>query len=116
IGGLIVRILVEIKSRKDSNRIDFTLPVSEMLEELKSYYSKRLHVHHRITVVILLAYTIGFYLLMPEFSLYLSHVWLIGFSYIPAAAVIGFSILSAINREKKELKEIIMLLNNNEDQ
>ena len=61
-----------------------------------------------MTIGILIAYTVGFYVLTPEFADYLTttQVILMDTSYLLAAAIFGFSIRKAIKDEMRILDEL----------
>jgi uncharacterized membrane protein YqjE len=62
-----------------------------------------------VTVSIVILYSIGFYLLTPEFSLYFSTAMmvLIDLSYILAAVIFIWSIRKAVKKEMTILNEVI---------
>ncbi|MEO9870677.1 hypothetical protein [Ekhidna sp.] len=111
LGGLSLRILIEIQSAYRSTKIDMSETATEVNEEFIRYYTYRKQIHGSITISILLAYTIGFYLLTPEFSQYFTtnQVILMDVSYLGAAAIFGFSIRKAIRSEMKMLNEVLKL-------
>jgi hypothetical protein len=111
LGGLLIRIVIEIISRARSSTLNFAGAASKVNEQYRQYHSYRMRIHGPITATILVAYTIGFYLLIPEFSRYFDTMttWLLGLSYIPAAMIFGFFIRKGILDEKVYLEEILRL-------
>ena len=109
LGGLLIRIVIEIISQTRSSRLDFAGAASKVNEQYRQYHSYRMRIHGPITATILVAYTVGFYLLIPEFSRYFDTItiWLLGLSYIPAAMIFGFFIRKGIRDEKVYLEEIL---------
>ncbi len=111
IGGLAIRILIEIYSMLRGNGIDISNSANDFNSSYLSYYHYRKRIHGPITIGILVAYTIGFYLLIPEFDQHLSRamVILIASSYLLAAAIFGYSIRIAIRNEMKLLNGLLHL-------
>ncbi|MEO9209891.1 MAG: hypothetical protein ABI208_02265 [Ginsengibacter sp.] len=66
-----------------------------------SYFRFRKIMNGPVTVSIVILYSIGFYLLTPEFSLYFSTsmMVLIDLSYIIAAVIFISSIMKAVKKE-----------------
>lgn len=116
-GGLAIRILIEVLSMIRGNRIDISNSANAFNSGYLSYYHYRKRIHGPITIGILVAYTIGFYLLIPEFDQYLARemVVLIAFSYLLAAAIFGYSIRMAIRSEMKLLNSLLHLQEEIED-
>lgn len=111
VGGLAIRILIEIYSVIRANRIDISHSAVTYNRGFLHYYSYRKRIHGPVTISILIGYTIGFYLLIPEFALHMTRemVILIGFSYLLAAAIFGFSIRKGIRDEMKVLNGLLEL-------
>jgi len=109
LGGLVLRIAIEIYSIFRSRKIDLSQSASEVNQQYLDFHNYRKGIHGTTTLVILIAYSIGFYLLIPEFSLYFSQsmIILLCLSYLLAAAIFGFSIRTAIKKEMKYLKELL---------
>lgn len=118
IGGLAIRILIEVYSMIRGNRMDISDSANEFNSGYLNYYHYRKRIHGPITIGILLAYTIGFYLLIPEFDQYMARemVVLIALSYLLAAAIFGYSIRIAIRDEMKLLNSLLHLQKEIEDQ
>lgn len=111
IGGLSLRILIEAFSIIRANRIDISNSANDLNNDYLSYYYYRKRIHGPVTIGILVAYTIGFFLLMPEFNQHMERemVILIGLSYLPAAAIVGFSIRKGIRDELKLWNEVMRI-------
>lgn len=109
LGGLIVRILIEIGSIVKSKKIDFGSTLEETNSQFLNFHRYRKHIHGSITLAILFAYSVGYYLLMPEFANYFSQTMLIVliFSYIPVFMIFGFFIRKSIKDEMKCLNELL---------
>ena len=107
-GGIILRIGIELASIFYAKRIDLSEVALKSNNSILSYYNFRKKIHGTITIAIIVLYTIGFYMLSPEFS-YWFPMWLlilINLTYILAAIIFSYFIRSAIRREMKTLNEI----------
>ena len=113
-GGLAVRIFIEFISMIIFKRIDLTDTASETNQKTMRFYAFRRRIHGPVTIIIVLAYTIGFFLLTPEFSLYFSTpmMVLIDGSYIIGAVILTWQIRKGIVNEIKTLNELVSLRNN----
>lgn len=117
-GGLLLRIGVEIYSIVYARRIDISQASLVNTEKMLAYYQFRRRVHGPVTLFIVGLYTIGFYMLIPEFLIYLSTFWvsMIGASYLLMAIFPFWQIRKGIQEEIRQLEEIVkirkMLLDN----
>ena len=113
-GGLAVRIFIEFISMIIFKRIDLTDTASETNQKTMRFYAFRRRIHGPVTIIIVLAYTMGFFLLTPEFSLYFSTpmMVLIDGSYIIGAVILTWQIRKGIVNEIKTLNELVSLRNN----
>ena len=112
-GGLVVRILLELISIYRSKQINLAESALQSNRALLSYSRFRNVMNGPVTITILVLYSIGFYMLTPEFSLYFSPVMLllINLSYIPAAIIFTWSIIKAVKKEKMLMKDILRIQN-----
>ncbi len=111
--GLLLRIIIEIVSIIKSKKIDIKNNVLETSENTITYYKFRKKIHGPITIIILVLYTIGFYMITPEFSLYFT-TWqmiLIDVSYVVGACIFIPIIRKSIRREIQNLLDIVDLKN-----
>ncbi len=111
IGGLILRIAIEFISIAKSKKVNVTDNALKSTEDTIAYYNFRKRIHGPITITIIALYSIGFFMITPEFSLYFT-TWqmiLIDLSYIIAAAIFIPIVRRSIKREVKTLLEIIEL-------
>ncbi|WP_370086452.1 hypothetical protein [Ekhidna sp.] len=108
LGGLFIRIMIECFSIYRSSKVDFSETAVATSKKTMSFYSYRKRIHGPVTIGILIAYTVGFYVLTPEFTNYLTttQVVLMDASYLLAAAIFGFSIRKAIKDEMRILNEL----------
>lgn len=107
-GGLIVRIGVEIYSRIYARRIDMSHTTLLHTEQNRKFYRFRRKIHGTFTLSIVVMYTLGFYLLTPEFTLYLDMHWVVLFdlSYVVIAILLVWQIRKGIKEEIGQLEEI----------
>lgn len=112
-GGLMLRILIECFSIYLSTTIDLTQPSAKTNDSFLQFYGFRKRIHGPVTMAVLLAYTVGFYMLTPEFSLVFSLpiLILLNVSYVAAALIFTTFIRRGIKKEMNELEEISKLQN-----
>lgn len=106
-GGLALRIFIEMISLSISGRVDLSKTSSASNRSFLKYYEFRKFIHGPVTISILIFYTIGFYMLTPEFSRYFSVpvMILIDVSYIVGAVIFGMAIRHGIRKEMVLLDE-----------
>ncbi|MTI41224.1 hypothetical protein [Fulvivirga lutimaris] len=109
IGGLMLRILIEFHSIYRSTKIDLSDTAFAVNKSYMSFYTYRKKIHGSVTIGILIAYTVGFYILLPEFGNYFTQtqIILLALSYLLAAAIFGYSIKMAIRKEVKLLNSLM---------
>jgi len=113
ISGLLFRILIEIISiykAKQINNIDNTLKTTE---NTIKFHQFRKTIHQVIAPIIIVLYTIGFYMITPEFSLYIEfwNLVLIDVSYVIIGIILFIVIRKGVKKEMKKLIDIIELKN-----
>jgi uncharacterized membrane protein len=111
IGGLTLRIVIEIFSAIRSRRINISDTAAQSIQNSVSFYNFRKRIHGPVTIFIFVAYVIGFYFLTPEFSRHLDLTWVI---LMDASALIIFIVLAlvirkGIRQEFKDLEKIVEL-------
>ena len=113
IGGLLVRIVIELYSVARSARIDLGANAVQATDDALSFYRFRKKIHGPITIAIVLLYSLGFYLLTPEFSDYFSLPWmvLIDGSYLVGAVILILLIRQGIRKEMAALLELTTVKN-----
>jgi len=111
VGVLMARIGIEIYSIYRSRGIDLSLPATQVNTQQIDFHNYRKHLHGYTTLGLLLVYSVGFYLLIPEFILYLSSgtVVLLCISYLVAFDILGYFIRIGIRREMMHLEELTEL-------
>ena len=85
IGVLALRILLEILSIKKLNELKFDLDTISFKKKITDYYNNRIKTHYVFTPIIIIAYSVGFILLLPIFKENLSHGFYI---YIISSAIV----------------------------
>ena len=112
-GGLALRIVIELYSIYLSLHIDFSETTLKTNNASLAYFRFRKNINGPVTITIVVLYSIGFYMLTPEFSLYFSTPMLvmINLSYILAAVIFIFFIRKGIKKEMNNLNEILRIKN-----
>jgi hypothetical protein len=113
ISGLIFRVFIELISifkAKQINILDTTLKTAE---NSIIFHQFRKTIHQVIAPIIIGLYTVGFYMITPEFSLYMSfwNVVLIDISYIVIGIILFFIIRKGVKKELQKLTDIVKLKN-----
>ena len=111
IGSISVRILIELFSIYLSTKIDLSAAAMKTNHDWLKFYQFRKRIHGPVTLIIIVLYTIGFYMLTPEFSLHFSFpvMILIDLSYIIGAIIFTWFIRNAIRKEMKYLAAVLDL-------
>jgi hypothetical protein len=107
-GSLTLRIIIECYCIYLSLQIDLSKASIDTNKSFLEFYKFRKLIHGPVTITILILYTVGFYMLTPEFSLFFSFrmMVLIDLSYIVGASIVAFAIRRAIRNEMMHLSEI----------
>ncbi len=107
-GALVLRIAVELYSIVLSSKIKFTDAAVKSNNMALRFYQFRKKVHGLFTLLVVLVYSLGFYLLTPEFLKYLdgTQVLLIDLSYLVGAVIFTFFIRLAIKKEMMVLDDL----------
>ena len=105
VGGLALRIIIEAVSSFKSKRIQLGHDLSRSTEAAIAFYAFRKKIHGPVTISIVALYMIGFYLLTPEFSNYLSlnRLLFMDISFLFGAALLTWQIRRGIKREMDQL-------------
>lgn len=108
VGGLIVRIIIELVSHQKARQIDYSTNSSLSAKQAQEFFAYRKKIHGPVTFIIVALYTIGFYSLTPEFSNYFSPLWMwiIDGSYLLIGVLLFLGIRKGIVREIRDLKRI----------
>ncbi len=108
VGALTVRIVLEAISIRNIKRMDVTEDAVVFRQRLLSYYKQRQKVHFWVTPLVILAYCIGFVMLLPSFKVSLSAGF---YTYIVVSSmvlllVLGLFIIKQIRKELSLLREL----------
>jgi hypothetical protein len=108
IGSLLIRILLEVLSIRNLNKMNMVSQQTDFRNDLLAYYKNRKLVHFLWTPIIITCYVIGFIILLPLFKATLSAGF---YTYIIISSIvllIFFSVFIAkqIRNEIRELKRL----------
>ena len=111
--GLLFRIIIEIISIYKAKRINNLDSTATTAENTIKFHQFRKLIHLVVTPIIIGLYTIGFYIITPEFVLYLKpwSVVLIDVSYLFIGVILFIIIRKQVKEEMKKLRDIINLKN-----
>ena len=113
VGGLAVRILVEFFSVAKSKKINISETALQTTNDTIDFFHFRKMIHGPVTVGIVLAYAIGFYMLTPEFARHFGWKSILFWDIMSVfiAVFLIWQIRKGIRKEMKELSEIVELKN-----
>ncbi|WP_424961410.1 hypothetical protein [Ekhidna sp.] len=108
VGGLAIRIVIEIISSEKSKKISLIDSTLNTASITLKFYEFRKKIHGPVTFIIVALYTIGFYMLTPEFSRYLEFKWVIlmDVSYVLGAIFLIVQIRKGIKEEMVHLADL----------
>ena len=109
--GLAFRILIEIISvvkAKQINKLDKTL---QTVDNSLNFHQFRKTIHQVYSPIIIGLYSIGFYIIFPEFMVYMSiwMIWFIGISYLIMGTILFIVIRKGVVDEMQKLRDIMEL-------
>ena len=109
--GLLTRIVIEIISVIKSKRVHVLDNSLDAVNNTIAFHVFRKNVHEIVAPIIIFFYTVGFYMITPEFLVYLSfwNVVLIDASYLVIAVVLFINIRKGVLKEMKALHETLEL-------
>ena len=107
-GSLLLRVLIESFSMRKLKSMDALMDVNKFKKKLIAYYKNRTRTHYVATPIIVLAYSIGFVILLPLFKKNLSSGF---YNYIVISAIVvllvlGVLIIKTIKEELRELRAL----------
>jgi hypothetical protein len=111
IGVLVVRIGIEAASLARAGRVRFSDPSVRVAEESLAFYRLRKKLHGPVTISLVGLYLLGWFLLTPEWSLYIPMKWMIimdGGSLVIAAVLI-LVIRKGVRQELEDLRRMVEL-------
>ncbi len=109
--GLVIRILIEVQSILNLKKIRVDHSTLETIESAIGFHKLRKTIHSIIMPVILIIYSIGFYMLTPEFLKYLSTEMVIVYDliYLVMILILFFQFRKGIKKEMINLELTIDL-------
>jgi uncharacterized protein (DUF983 family) len=101
VGGLFLRIIVELFSTIKYSRIRLEQDTLKATGQSVEFYRFRQKIHGPVTIIIVGLYIIGFYMLTPEFSLYFPLKWMLimDIGFIIIAIVLFVQIRKGVRQE-----------------
>lgn len=113
IAGLALRIIIEFFSIYLSSKINLSETALKTNNASFVYHRFRKKINGPVTIAIILIYSLGFYMLTPEFSLYFSTpvLIMIDLSYIFIAVILIWFVRKTIKKEMNILNEILLIQN-----
>ncbi len=113
LGGLALRIIIECFSIYLSNKINLSETALRSNNASLAYFQFRKRINGPVTICIVILYSIGFYMLTPEFSLFFSKLVMImmDLSYILIAVIFTRFIRITIKKEINISNEILRIQN-----
>jgi hypothetical protein len=111
LGFFLARILLEAYSLAQGRKKQTAESALANLENEKDFLQLRLWIHGVGTYLTLGAYTLGFLLLLPEFSKYISAFWMAAFvcSYFIPGIILTLLIRKNVQKEIRELRRVVEL-------
>lgn len=111
IGGLTIRVIIELFSAWRSRKIKIADTASSSLQNSVAFHQFRKRIHGPVTMFIFVAYFIGFYMLTPEFYRHISLLWLVlmDASALIVAVVLVYFIRRGIRQELRDLEKMVEL-------
>lgn len=109
LGFFLLRILLEAYSLSQSKKKESIQSALENLEWEKRYLQLRLWIHGFFTYLTLGGYTLGFMLLLPEFSDHISAFWMAAMvcSYFIPGVILTLLIRKNVLKEIRELRQVV---------
>lgn len=113
VGGLLIRIIVEIFSIRKSKKINVGDTALQATGDTLSFYRFRKKIHGTVTILLVGIYIAGYLLLNPELAKYVGWKMMLFWDGIAliAAVILIWQIRKGILKEMKEISEIIELEN-----
>ncbi|AHM60488.1 membrane protein [Flammeovirgaceae bacterium 311] len=111
VGGLIIRIVIEIFSVLKSKKIRMVNDAASTTSDTLEFYRFRKKIHGPVTITIVALYCLGFVMLGPEFSRYIAPEWIVLMygSFVLGALLLIWQIRKGIQKEMRILLELAEL-------
>lgn len=113
LGGLFIRVIIEIVSMRKAATIAPDQSTVEHTNKMIGFYKFRKKIHGPLTYIIFGLYAVGFFVLVPEFSLYISQTRMILMvsSFLVIMGGLLVIIWKSTHKELKVLNELVVLKN-----
>lgn len=110
----LLRIILEAYSIQKGKAKNYDTSATDTLDQERNYLKLRLRIHGFFTFLTLGMYTLGFLLLLPEFSRYISSFWMAAVvtSYFVPGIVLTLIIRRNVLKELRELRVVVALSEN----
>jgi len=110
----LLRIILEAYSIQQGRAKAYDSAATDTLDQEKRYLGLRLRIHGFFTYLTLGMYTLGFLLLLPEFSRYISSFWMAAMvtSYFVPGILLTLIIRRNVQKELRELRVVVALSEN----
>jgi hypothetical protein len=111
--GLIFRVFIEIMSIHKAKQINILDATLKTAENTIKFHQFRKTIHQVIAPIIIVLYTVGFYMITPEFSVYMKfwNVVFIDISYVVIGIILFVIIRKGVKKEMQKLTDIVKLKN-----
>lgn len=111
ITGLAFRIFIELNSIQKAKRMHTIDNVLAATEHTIAFHQFRKMIHNKVAPTIIILYTVGFYMITPEFSRYIDFWLLVWFnvSYVIIGIILFFVIRKGVRKEMVKINEIMQL-------
>ncbi|WP_452229344.1 MULTISPECIES: hypothetical protein [unclassified Lacinutrix] len=111
--GLVFRIGIEVLSIHKARQINVLDDTLKTAENSIHFHQFRKTIHQVIAPIIIVLYTIGFFMITPEFSAYMElwNIILIDISYVVIGIILFIVIKKGVNKEMQKLSDIVQLKN-----
>jgi hypothetical protein len=109
--GLLIRIIIEVGSIRRAKNINHSDGALKTLENTYAFHSYRKMIHHVVAPTIITCYTLGFYMITPEFTKYipLPYLIMIDVSYVVVGIILFLVIRKGVRKEMRYLNELSQL-------
>jgi len=117
IGGLFLRIVLELVSAIRSGKINLVDNTRENNNEMIRFYQFRKAMHGPVTISIVIAYLAGFAMVLPELSKYVSSLLLVIFTtaFLLSGGFIIYKVRQSIKKEMDNLRFFLSIREQLED-
>lgn len=110
----LLRIILEAYSLQRGKAKVYDRSAKDTLEQETNYLQLRLRIHGFFTYLTLGMYTLGFLLLLPEFSRHISSFWMAALvtSYFVPGIILTLLIRKNVQKELRQLRVVVALSKN----